>query len=238
MSWRSIRKDVGVGRAEGDPSDARLNRLTRRWVTPGRRYDKLMGRAFLMPRPQQRWFQWRLRRAARRAPAEDLVLLLDSGGWRQCLAVTWIIAAGRRADLRERIERDLLGGTVGGYRWSYCPALARLGTERDAQLLSAFLDRALALPPDPDDEYREAWWPHAMATLLYLDGRLGTDHARRLLASNGPWSHWPGSTSASLDALKQAITEDVAFASGHNPGLRRTLRQHRRASNSPSGRRA
>lgn len=63
-----------------DDEEAQLLRASRRWVLRGRRYRHLMAGAFVMPRFRQRWFQWRLRRAGRRAPAEDLAALLEGGG--------------------------------------------------------------------------------------------------------------------------------------------------------------
>ncbi|MEV6967872.1 DUF6000 family protein [Hamadaea sp. NPDC051192] len=70
------------------------------------RYLELMGHALVMPRPRQRLFQWRLRRCARRAAAADLVELLDYG-WRERLVAGWLIACGRRSELRPRIAQDL-----------------------------------------------------------------------------------------------------------------------------------
>ena len=70
------------------------------------RYRELMGSALVMPRARQRVFQRRLRRCARRARVADLLELLDYG-WRERLVAGWLIAAGRRAELRARISRDL-----------------------------------------------------------------------------------------------------------------------------------
>ncbi|QMU78402.1 hypothetical protein GXW83_24550 [Streptacidiphilus sp. PB12-B1b] len=231
MAARSRREDRSVKPAlwgtPGDPSGMRRLRLVGRWVTPGRRYFRLLGGAFVMSRPRQRWLQWRLQRAGRRAPAEDLVFLLDNGGWREWLAVTWLIAAGRRADLRDRLEHGLMGETPCGYRWDYCTALARPGTERDAEILRAYLDRALSLPPDPDTDDPSQCQAQAMGALLYLDQELGTSHSRHLLAPDGPWQRWRGSLNAPLDELRQALRDDVTVAAGGNPGLRRRLRRRR-----------
>jgi len=206
---------------EGDPTGERRLRLIRRWVTPGQRYFKLLGGAFVMPRPQQRWFQWRLRRAGRKAPVRDLVVLLDEGGWREVLVATWLIAAGRRADLRPWVEQGILGDTPCGDGWSYCTALVCLGTEHDARILAAYLDQALSLPLTPAGTQCQ---PQAMAALLYLDRQLGADHARRFLVADGTWGSWAGSSDVSLDVLRQAVRDDVVFAAGGNPGLRRRLR--------------
>ena len=206
---------------EGDPTGARRLRLIRRWVAPGQRYLKLLGAALVMPRPQQRWFQWRLRRAGRKIPVQDLVMLLDHGGWREALAATWLIAAGRRADLRPWIEQAILGDTPCGDEWSYCTALVCLGTEHDARILAAYLDQALSLPLTPAGTQCQ---PQAMAALRYLDRELGADHAQRFLVPDGPWESWAGSSAVSLDALQQAVRDEVVFAAGGNPGLRRRLR--------------
>jgi hypothetical protein len=209
-----------------DEEMAQLLRATRRWVTPGRRYRHLMARAFVMPRFRQRWFQWRLRRAGRRAPAEELAVLLEAG-WRERLTATWLVAAGRRADLRHVIERGILGDVPSGYRWSYCPALACLGTEDDARILVAYLDRALSLAPE-EDGFAIQCQPEALATLMYLDQQLGTDHARRFLADGGPWERWPGSVDVSLAHYQDTVRADVVFAAGGDPGIRRTMKLQRR----------
>jgi hypothetical protein len=216
-----------VGISEwSDEEMAQLVRATRRWVTRGKRYRHLMARAFVMPRFQQRWFQWRLRRAGRRAPTEELALLLKAG-WRERLAAIWLVAAGRRADLRPVIERGLLGDVVAGDRWSYCPALACLGTEDDARILVAYLDRALSLAPD-EDGFVTQCQPEALATLMYLDQQLGTDHARRFLADGGLWERWPGSVNVSLAQYQDEVRTDVVFAAGGDPGIRRTVKRQRR----------
>jgi len=184
-----------------------------------------MARAFVMPRFRQRWFQWRLRRAGRRAPAEELAVLLEAG-WRERLTATWLVAAGRRADVRQVIERNIRGGDLSGYRWSYCPALACLGTGADARILVAYLDRALSLAPEEDESVDSE--PQALATLMYLDQRLGTDHARRFLVDGGPWERWPGSVDVSLADLQNKVRAEVAFAAGGDPGIRGMLKPHGR----------
>ncbi|MFC5266803.1 DUF6000 family protein [Kribbella qitaiheensis] len=209
-----------------DQEKAQLLRASRRWVLRGRRYRYLMARAFVMPRFRQRWFQWRLRRAGRRVPAEDLAVLLE-GGWRERLAAIWLVAAGRRADLRPVIERGLLGDVPSGDRWSYCPALACLGTKDDARILVAYLDRALARVPE-EDGFAIQCQPEALATLMYLDEQLGTDHARRFLAAGGPWKRWPGSAGVSLAQYQDAVRADVVFAAGGDPGIRRMVKFQRR----------
>jgi uncharacterized protein DUF6000 len=176
----------------------------------------LTGSAAMMPRWRQRWFQWRLRTDGRRAPAEDLTLLLD-GDWRERLTAVWLIAAGRRADLRPVIERGLLGDEPCGVRWSYLPALACLGTEDDAKILVAYLERALTLPPDSQCQ------AGALDTLIYLDEQLGTEHAEQFLGPDGLWERWTESLAGSFDweGDLDSIRADVVFAAGRDPGVRR-----------------
>jgi hypothetical protein len=90
------------------------------------RYRELMGPALVMPRAHQRIFQWRLRRCAQRATVADLVELLDYG-WRQRLVAGWLIACGRRSELRPRIAQDLSEQQPHGDLDQYCIALACLG---------------------------------------------------------------------------------------------------------------
>jgi len=174
----------------------------------------LTGYAAVMPRWRQRWFQWRLRTDGRRAPAEDLALLLD-GDWRERLTAVWLIAAGQRADLRPAIERGLLGDKPSGPRWSYLPALAALGTKDDAQILVTYLERALTLPPDAPSQCQ----PRALDTLIYLDEQLGTNHAEQFLGPDGPWERWSESLAESPDweGDLDSIRADVALASGRDP---------------------
>jgi uncharacterized protein DUF6000 len=208
-----------------DEDERRLRRAAQRWVYRGQRYRHLMIGAFVMPRFRQRWFQWRLRRAGRRAPAEDLALLLRAG-WRERLTATWLIAAGRRADLRPVMERGILGDEPSGYRWSYCPAFACLGTEDDARILVSYLAQALSLPPE-DEGFVTQCQPEALATLMYLDQQLGTGHAQRFLADGSPWERWPGSVNVSLADLQDTVRAEVAFAAGGNPGIRRMVKHQR-----------
>lgn len=184
------------------------------------RYRELMGSALVMPGPRQRMFQWRLRRCARHARVEDLTQLVDFG-WRERLVAGWLIAAGRRGELRPRIAQDLSDPSPRGDLHPYCVALACLGTEQDARILRDYLTASLTL----DEQDEQHCQVIAMAALLYLDHRLGTDHAAPLLAPGGPWARWPGSSDVSLDEVQQTMTSWVAFASGADPGIRSTLRR-------------
>ena len=195
------------------------HRLIRRYVGHGGRYLHLRGGVLFWPRPRQRLFQYRLRRSARRASTRDLTTLLDSGGWRERLAASWLVAVGRRADLRDRIAKDLQSDTPSGYGWDYCTALARLGTDQDADLLRRYLDQALLLPrPVDDDRHCQR---QAMGTLLYLDGVLGTSYAQPLLTPGGLWEQWSSeSDTGSLEAERELVTQLVAFAAGKKPVIK------------------
>ncbi|MET9274277.1 DUF6000 family protein [Kribbella sp. NPDC003557] len=194
-----------------------------RW-SPNGGYLPLIARAMVWPRPRQAWYQFRLRWGGRLAPAKDLQLMLEAGGWRTSLAATWLIAAGRREDLRPAIERDMLAGLTGGHGWGYCTSLACLGTESDAQMLVRYLDHALTLPVEREG-FETQCQGTALATLMYLDEQLGTTHAQRFLGEGGPWERWPGSADRDLAAYADGIRSDVVFAAGGNPGIRRQLKE-------------
>jgi Family of unknown function (DUF6000) len=193
---------------EDDPSGMRTWRAVVRWVTPGDRYLHLHGRAFVMARPRQWWFQWRLRRAGRRASATDLALLLDHGGWRGRLAASWLIAAGRRTDLRPVLERRLLSDDRHEERADYCAALACLGTQDDARILAAYLDG------HPVADAESGHCPDlALAALRYLDAGRGGVRAYRGAGDGG-------------EPLRE-VREYVAFGAGRDPGRRRRLAAER-----------
>jgi hypothetical protein len=179
------------------------------------RYWELMGPALVMPRPRQRMFQRGLRRCARRVRAADLVELLDYG-WRERLVAGWLIASGRRSELRLRIAQDLSDPEPHGFLDPYCVALACLGTEQDARVLSDYLIMSLALP----EEQERHCQVDAMAALLYLDQSLGTRYAVTILAADGPWERWPGSSGVRLDEQQRDLASLAAFACGADPGIR------------------
>jgi hypothetical protein len=210
--------------------ERRLGRAMLRWAWIGGRYKYLKTeRAFVLPRYRQRLFQWRLRRAGRRASAADLVVMLDSGG-RIRPVPAWLIAAGRRTDLRPAIEQNLLADPPSWRSLGCCLVLACLGTEEDARILVTYLNWALLLEPEPEWSFTQRQ-PEALATLMYLDQQLGTDHAQQFLAENGLWRSWPGSADISPAEGMESVEKDVLFAAGGDPGTRqemkRELRQHK-----------
>lgn len=205
----------------GSPEDRYRHRLIRRYVGHGGRCLHLRGGVLFWPRPRQRLFQYRLRWSARRAGTQDLTTLLDTGGWRERSAASWLIAVGRRADLRDRIARDLHSGTACGYGWDYCTALARLGTEQDAELLRRYLDQALLAPRPVDEDDHRHCRRRAMGALLFLDGVLGTSRAQPLLAPGGLWEQWSGEEGTdSLAEERESVAQLVAFAAGRRPQIR------------------
>jgi hypothetical protein len=193
-----------------------LVRAQWRWVW--RRYLPLHGRVFGWSRGRQWRFQWRLRRAGRRASVAELTVLMQAG-WREQQAAVWMIAAGRRADLRPEIERILLGNGWTHSRWQCCVALAALGTEADARLLIAYLDQTLSLPLEEEGSVTHCQ-PEALAALLHLDEQLGTTHARRFLGPDGPWARWPGSAEVSFADERDNLRRYLIFAEGGDPGFR------------------
>lgn len=224
----AVQQNAAEGVETIEPFDKEHRRLARRWVAPQRRYLRVGGSAFVWPWPRRRWFQWRLRYDGRRISVHDLTLLLVDGGWRERSAATWLIVAGRRAELRPVIEQGILGDEPSGLYWDYCSALASLGTEEDARILAAYLDKALLIPREETLGMKMQCQPQALAALLYLDEQLGTDHAGRFLAAGGPWDRWPGSDDFSPLDDKDHVRRDVVFAAGGDPGIRQMLKAERR----------
>ncbi|WP_219470374.1 DUF6000 family protein [Nonomuraea rhizosphaerae] len=185
-------------------------RLIRRYVRPGKRYLMLMGMVLILPRWRQRWFQWRLRRAAARISRSELEDLL-SAGWRERFTAAWLAAVARRTEMRERIGALLLASEVVIAGEGYCFALARFGTADDAELLVTYLRKWL---PRIECDYDQG---EAMAALLYLDARLGADRARQFLGTGGPWERWADGKNADLRDSAWLIEQYMALADGRVP---------------------
>lgn len=120
--------------------------------------------------------------AAKITPSE-LAILLD-GGWRARRTAAWLIAVGRRTEFRDPLGRLLLASEMPYAGQGYCVALTCFGTEADADLLAAYLDRYL---PRPDLHYDQGL---VLGALLCLDSALETDRAARFLVPDGPWQQW------------------------------------------------
>ncbi|WP_329925572.1 DUF6000 family protein [Streptomyces sp. SP17BM10] len=81
----------------------------------------------------------------------------------------------------------------------YCFALARFGTQDDADILVSYLNRYL-----PQLECRYDQGP-ALGALMRLDSQLGTRHAEQFISPDGPWERW-------VDALPHTRGTAAAWA--------------------------
>ncbi|MET8574677.1 DUF6000 family protein [Streptomyces sp. NPDC005012] len=163
--------------------ESELLRLIRCYVTPNRRYLKLGGALLPMPERERARFLRKLGEAAGEIGPGELGILLD-GGWRECKTAAWLIAVAGRTEFRQRLGELLLasGGPYAGQ--AYCVALATFGTQADADLLVAYLDRYLRRPDLHHDQ------APAIGALLLLDARLGAGRAAQFLTPEGLWQRW------------------------------------------------
>ncbi|MBY8881600.1 DUF6000 family protein [Actinacidiphila acidipaludis] len=189
-------------------------RVTRRYVKAhGRYWYVFTGAALALPLPRLRLFQRRLRRDARRATVRELETLLRLG-WRERAVGLWLVAAGRRADLRTRLA-EMAVEDYPDDPSNLALAAACLGEDQDARTLVRYL--RIGLPRG--DEHG----PHlALAALVHLDGRLGTRHAQEFLTAGGPWERYAGRT-ADLGELRRSIDDYLALFSGGCPASRDEL---------------
>ncbi|MET8510088.1 DUF6000 family protein [Streptomyces sp. NPDC005077] len=104
--------------------------------------------------------------------------------WRSRVTAAWLVGVGRRTSFRERIGGLLLDSEVCYSGKGHCFALARLGTQANVEILTAYLDRYL---PRTDLRYDQ---PEALGALLRLDAQLGTHHADRFTEPDGLRDHW------------------------------------------------
>ncbi|MBG0826352.1 hypothetical protein HS041_00960 [Planomonospora sp. ID67723] len=180
------------------PPDYQMMALAKRYVFPDmgkiRRYLKLLHGNFLrLPEPVFLWFAWSLAKDARKITDDELRVLLDSE-WRARMTAAWLIGLDRRTQFREQLGTLLLESELVYAGEGYCFALARFGEERDAEILTAYLDRWL---PERSCHYNQ---DDAMGTLLYLDELHATEHAARFLTPGGLWDN---SAMAGLDPTEQ-----------------------------------
>ncbi|MFC5828742.1 DUF6000 family protein [Nonomuraea insulae] len=117
---------------------------------------------------------------ARKITDDDLRVLLDSE-WRARLTAAWLIGMDRRIQHREQLGELLLESELVYAGQGYCFALARFGEERDAEILTAYLDRWL---PETYCRYNQ---DDAMGALLHLDESHSTERAARFLTPGGLW---------------------------------------------------
>ncbi|MGI8330399.1 DUF6000 family protein [Actinomadura scrupuli] len=129
---------------------------------------------------EQAGFETALAEDAREISDTDLAKLLSTE-WRSRLTAAWLIGLDQRTQYRQTLGELLLASNLIYAGQGYCFALARFGQPEDAEILVAYLDRHL---PRADCHYDQDW---AIGALLYLDDKLGTDHAERFLAPGGSW---------------------------------------------------
>lgn len=208
-SWRDLAQPLLT-------RDRRLRReirLRRKYVKAGGRYRYAStGLALLLPRSRQRVFQWRLQRDARRISTRKLEELLRMG-WREATTASWLIAAGRRTDLRDQLARFLYADSSADLA-DLALALACLGGEQDAQLLTAYLRKALTPEAEADGQ---VW---SLAALLYLDDRLGTARAQEFLGADGAWERWASPGEQDLKKTRHEFEQLVLLMEGGKPDSR------------------
>jgi hypothetical protein len=164
--------------------DPELAAAVDRYVRPGGRYLKLLHGNFLrLAEPERTHFVQALTSAARQATTRELTVLLE-GEWRARLTGSVLAGLTRRWALRDRIGSLLLASELVYAGQGYCYALASFGGPEDAALLTSYLDRYL---PQTQLRYDQPW---ALGALLHVDNKLGTRHAVRFLAADGPWQQW------------------------------------------------
>lgn len=166
-----------------DPQDRELRRLFRSYVTPGRRYLKLLHGNFLHSAGWQRArFVRSLRTDSRRISDTELRILLSSE-WRSRLTAAWLIGASGRAQFIDELGSLFTQSALVYSGQGYAVAMAAIGGPDSAAQLDRYLDQWL---PRTDKRYDQAW---AMAALTYLDTAEGTHRAARFIDS-GAWQAW------------------------------------------------
>ncbi|MEU5032588.1 DUF6000 family protein [Streptomyces rubiginosohelvolus] len=166
--------------------DPELLTLVRRYVTPEgerRRYLRLSGSLLRMPSPEYDRFIRDLREDAGLITADEIATLLE-GSWRERRTAAWLVSVSRRTEFRERLGELLLASEVCCTGVAYCVALTTFGTERDADLLAAYLDRYLCRPDLAYDQ------TVVMGALQFISLNLGSDQADRFLGPGGLWQQW------------------------------------------------
>ncbi|MFC5145431.1 DUF6000 family protein [Streptomyces aureoversilis] len=162
----------------------------RRYVMPNRRYGKLQGWALKNADERVRSeFGRALSEDSAHAAYSDFIPLLKAD-WRARLTATWMISMARRTEFRpllctlleEEGSREAANG--------YCLALSIFGSQDDAEILAAYLDRSLVAG---EPHFAQAW---AFGSLLCLDSDLGTSYSNRFDRPDGPWAEWSGSSQA------------------------------------------
>jgi hypothetical protein len=86
-------------------------------------------------------------------------------------------------------------------------ALASIATAPAAERLTAYLDRWL---PDVEARYDQLW---AMAALVCLDRRTGSNYSDRFIGADGPWETWCQDRLALESQVN--VTMDLLASLGH-----------------------
>ncbi|WP_326662871.1 DUF6000 family protein [Streptomyces sp. NBC_00385] len=204
-------------------SDPELLDVIDRYVKPQTqgvgRYLHLLHANFTRDDESERTlFLQSLRAAAQEIADEELEILLESE-WRSRLTAAWLIGFDRREHFRDVLGDLLLASQLCFSGQGYCFALARFGTEEDAQHLTAYLDRYLR---QPDCQYDQHW---AISTLLHIDSQTGSEQSARFLAPGGLWHQWneaqyrPSPPSRFMDELCAFAADSEGLGSMQQEGV-------------------
>lgn len=169
-------------------SDPELLDVIDRYVVPatqgfGRYLHLLHGNFARDDESERNPFLQSMRAAAREITDEELEILLESE-WRSRLTASWLIGFDRRDHFRDILGDLLLASQLCFAGQGYSFALARFGTDEDAQHLTVYLDRYLR---HPECQYDQHW---AISALLHIDSLTGNEHATQFLAPGALWDQW------------------------------------------------
>jgi hypothetical protein len=194
---------------ETEASDTEMRELILRYVMvgEGRHLDLLHGNFARWEEPKRADFIDALVRDAHQITDRELGFLFDME-WRCRITAAWMIGISHRATLRDRLAKLLLASELTYAGQGYCVALALLGTDEDAEILAAYLDRYL---PPPMRHYDQSW---AIGALMHLDERLGTHHAAPYLLPDGPWDQW-AQGKLDADGQKERIGQLCSLVTDH-----------------------
>ncbi|MEE1789411.1 DUF6000 family protein [Streptomyces sp. BE308] len=170
-----------------------------RYVAGERRYLELLGGNFLRLGEEARAAFVSALQADSLQVSDQEIRALLAYEWRSRLTAAWLVGVARRVEWRERIGGLLLASELTYAGQGYCFALARFGSQDDADTLVSYLDRYL-----PQLECRYDQGP-ALGALMRLDSQLGTSHSARFVAPDGLWERW-------VDALPHTRGTATAWA--------------------------
>ncbi|MET8824314.1 DUF6000 family protein [Streptomyces sp. NPDC004610] len=181
------------------PQEVGQGHVVARYVAGERRYLELLGGSFLGLEVEARAaFVRSLQADSLQVSGQEIRALLGYE-WRSRLTAAWLVGVARRVAWRERIGDLLLASELTYAGQGYCFALARFGSQDDADILVSYLDRYL---PQLECRYDQG---AALGALMRLDSQLGTSHAERFVSPDGPWERW-------VDALPHTRGTATAWA--------------------------